>query len=234
MPGCLGRGEFHLAGRLHKHECSTKCLYLSPPFVSIRVQGLNDRHAEHLRQVVLPEIARVLAGQTEVEQRPQAVDVRPLVGKAGVGLLFGSAISERQHTLAGKCQRFRLCLSHASKTKVHNLGFAGDIDENIGRFQITVDNRARMSILDGTAELDHQVKCSIQRHRALAVNTVSQGVGRGGRILTRRRLRTGNVLHHDERPFTVLTQRVDVNNMDVVERCDGARLLEEALLHGRV
>ena len=106
-----------------------------------------------------------LAGQQLIEQHTQTVNVAPRVNVHTVELhLFRTHVGRRAEELArhgkGGLSRKRL-LRSLGDAKINDLGHGHPVmqrDENVGRFNVAMDDALLMRMLDGLANLDEQVQ----------------------------------------------------------------------------
>ena len=117
-------------------------------------------HAGRLVDRSLPKFIGRLAGEQFVEHDAQRVYVGPHVQLVRIGVeLFRAHVLKRADELAHV--GVQACQSHvgvgASRDpKIDHLGLATDIDENIARLQITMDDASLMTVGHGQADLPKQ------------------------------------------------------------------------------
>ena len=156
-PGRLRRGGFDLRARLHGDERLQKGVRAWPALLAVRGQGLREGLAQGGRDVLLAEIAGILAGDGEVENAAETVDVGPLVRDAGVRLLLGGAVAEREELLAGDRELARVGGLEVGEAEIDDLGLARLVEEDVRGLEVAVDDPVCMGIRDRLGDFDEQV-----------------------------------------------------------------------------
>ena len=110
-------------------------------------------------------LQRRRAGQQFVEQHAQRIDVRPRVHVEVVELrLLGRHVERRaQHRLVGRVQRplGQRLVHRLGQPEVDDLGHRLVVvggDQDVGGFQVAVNDPLLMRVLDGLAHLHEQVQ----------------------------------------------------------------------------
>ena len=108
-----------------------------------------------------PHLVRPLAGQQFVEDHNQRVDVAARVNLRRISQhLFGAHVSERADNLPDirLPRRLRVTVGEPGDAEVQNLRLAVFADQNVRRFQITMDQPALVRMLHRIADSRHQLQ----------------------------------------------------------------------------
>ena len=97
-----------------------------------------------------------MEGEGLVECDTEGVDVGALIEEVGVaGGLFRAHVAEASEHLAGECQSGFGGLD-SGESEVGYPEFASMVDEQVGGFDVAVDDAAIMSVVEGFGGLDSE------------------------------------------------------------------------------
>ena len=162
-------------------------------------------------------VKRRPAGQTLVEDRPQAVDVgeRPDLRGAG-GLLRGHVRGRAQDAVAGQGPFLGEALG---QSEIGDLGHAVRREQDVGRFQIAVNDTAQVGGVHRPGEqLEHR------RRGPIPERSLPHLLGQGAAF---EELQDEIRQHRPDRRLP-LTDLVDLNDVRMLKGRDGIGLLAEA------
>src|SRR5262249_32227495 len=110
---------------------------------------------------LLTNVVRKASGEEFVENDAQRVDVAACVEFQRIGKdLLRTHVGERTDKLPGVRLhgRLRVAIGDAGDAKVENLGLPGFIHQDIARFEIAMNQSALMRVMDGIANLNHDLE----------------------------------------------------------------------------
>ncbi len=206
---------------------------------AVRGKGFDQHFAQRDGYVLIAEITGVLTGDREIEDRPQTVHVRSLVRETRVLLLLRRAIAQRQQLLAGYREFVLFGPHQPCEPEVYDLRLARLVEQNVARLEVPVNDAILVGIGNGPANLDQQTDGIDHRELAIAGDVLIQRKRRRReagdplhRLIRRARrhaVGAGDIFHHDVRAVGILPQGVHMDNIDVVESGNRARLLQKSL-----
>lgn len=176
-----------------------------------RCRRFSKDGGKQLREVRTPE--RPSPRRQLLQQYAKGPDVAARVGWGSTQLFRRRSVrcSSAERAL---CQAFRSALMPTRQPEVDDLDPAPLEDQNVGSFQVSVDNLTIVGVGHRTGDLDGHVQRERCRRGPL-----------GDHIAQRPAI---DELHHDERVIAVLRHLVHGTDIRMVQRAGRARLIEQA------
>ncbi len=219
------------------YERIDKGLCRRPALFFVCCQGLERDLAYLHRDVLFTEEAGVLSGQQKIEQGAQAIDICALIGLTRIRLLFRCAIPEGEQFLARGCEVGLPFMQEPRQTEIDDLGLVGLVDQDVAGLEIPVDHAAAVRVGDSLADFrdegDGVIQCVlavlghilVKRQRRIGLSESADP----GVFLDLRIIRACDILHDDIGAVIIFAERIDVDDVHMAERSNGAGLIEKAL-----